>query len=54
MTEERIVCERLSNRYPVEEIQEALESMEEENLLLHIGDEYLTLPVDRAARKGEK
>ena len=53
-TKERMVCEQLLNRYSAGEIQEALESMEEENLLLHIGDEYLTLPVDRAARKGEK
>lgn len=32
----------------------ALEFMEKENMLLHIGDGYLTPPVDRAARKGEK
>ncbi len=51
---ERTVCERLSDCYPAEEIQEALAFMEKENMLLHIGDEYLTLPVDRAARKGEK
>ncbi|MBP5199589.1 MAG: RiPP maturation radical SAM C-methyltransferase [Schwartzia sp.] len=51
---ERAVFERLSDRYPAEAIRAALEQMEGENLLLHIGDEYLTLPVDRAASTGGK
>ena len=53
-TRERAVFERLSGRYPAETIRTALNWLEEENMVLHIGDEYLTLPVDRAGSKGEK
>ena len=38
---------RLSEKYPAEEINDALRGLEEENILLHIGNEYLALPVDR-------
>ena len=53
-TRERAVFERLSDRYPAEAIRTALNWLEEENLVLHIGDEYLALPVDRAGSTGEK
>ena len=53
-TRERAVFERLSGRYPVEAIRTALNWLEEENIVLHIGDEYLALPVDRAGSTGEK
>ena len=53
-TRERAVFERLSGRYPAEAIRTALNWLEEENLVLHIGDEYLALPVDRAGSTGEK
>ena len=51
---ERAVFERLSGRYPAEAIRTALNWLEEENIVLHIGDEYLALPVDRAGSTGEK
>ncbi|MBQ7515668.1 MAG: RiPP maturation radical SAM C-methyltransferase [Schwartzia sp.] len=46
-TREETIFARLNGRYPAEEIRETLELLEEENMLLHIGDEYLALPVDR-------
>jgi magnesium-protoporphyrin IX monomethyl ester (oxidative) cyclase len=46
-TREEAIFARLNGQYPAEEIRETLELLEEENMLLHIGDEYLTLPVDR-------
>ena len=52
-TKERAVYRQLSDRYPAEEIREALELMERENMLLRIGDELLTLPVDRVGSKGD-
>ena len=51
---ESAVCRQLSDRYPPKEIREALEQMEKENLLLHIGEAYLTLPVDRVGSKGNR
>ncbi|MBR1553676.1 MAG: RiPP maturation radical SAM C-methyltransferase [Schwartzia sp.] len=49
-TKERKVFELLSDCYPAEEIREALVKMEGGNMLLRIGDELLTLPVDRGVR----
>ena len=46
-TREEEIFARLNVQYPAEEIRETLELLEAENMLLHIGDEYLTLPVDR-------
>ncbi len=46
-TRKETIFARLNGQYPAEEIQETLELLEAENMLLHIGDEYLTLPVDR-------
>ena len=53
-TKERKVFELLSDRYPAEKIREALAQMERENMLLHIGDELLALPVDRGVRLQKK
>ena len=53
-TRERAVFERLSGCYSAEAIRTALNWLEEENMVLHIGDEYLAFPVDRAGSTGEK
>ena len=51
---EEDIFARLNGQYPAEEIRETLELLEEENMLLHIGDEYLTLPVDRVGSIGKE
>ncbi len=45
---EEKLYEKLIGRFSGEDIRETLEFLEEAYLLLHIGDEYLALPVDRA------
>ncbi len=49
---EEKIYEKLIERFSREEIQETLEFLEEAYLLLHIGDEYLSLPVDRVGSLG--
>ena len=47
-TREDVLWEKLSGRFSTEEIKKALEFLEKASLLLHIGDEYLALPVEKA------
>jgi hypothetical protein len=42
---------KLSEGYEEAKIREALAWLEQENLLLHIGLEYLALPIDRDTGK---
>ena len=50
MKEEKLM-KALAEHYEKTRIREALAWLEQENLLLHIGPEYLTLPIDRDAGK---
>ena len=51
VTREDRLVELLSEKYEEARIRAALAWLEQENLLLHIGQEYLALPIDRDARK---
>jgi hypothetical protein len=50
MKEEKLM-KVLAEHYEETRIREALAWLEQENLLLHIGPEYLALPIDRDAGK---
>ena len=45
------LTEKLAGRRSAEEIKDALAELVADNLMLHIGNEYLALPVDRRASK---
>ncbi len=45
------LTEKLAGRRSAEEIKDALAELVADNLMLHIGNEYLALPVDRRAGK---
>ena len=48
---EEALVEKLVDNYTTAEIEDALAYLVQENLMLHIGDEYLALPVDRFTTK---
>lgn len=48
---EEALVEKLVDNYTTAEIEDALALLVQENLMLHIGDEYLALPVDRFTTK---
>jgi hypothetical protein len=48
---EETLMEKLTGQFTEERIKEALAWLEQENLLLHVGPEYLALPIDRDAGK---
>lgn len=45
------MTEKLAGRRSAEEIKDALAELVADNLMLHIGNEYLALPVDRRTGK---
>ena len=53
MKEEKVM-KALAENYEKTRIREALAWLEQENLLLHIGPEYLALPIDRDAGKQKR
>ena len=53
MKEEKLM-KALADHYEEARIREALSWLEQENLLLHIGPEYLALPIDRDAGKQKR
>ena len=50
----KIIFVLFNGQYLAEEIREMLQLLEEENMLLHIGDEYLALPVGRVGSPEKK
>jgi hypothetical protein len=48
---EEALVQKLTGQFTESTIKEALAWLEQENLLLNIGAEYLALPIDRDAGK---